>query len=288
MRHVFMLNIYGNYDCVEKYKLIEETCEKRGINYVVESNGRNTTEEILSKYSDGENIIYAIGGDGMINKVVNGIVGTNNYFSYIPVGTGNDFDRTINEIFQSSCIYPIDLVKINEKYFINIACFGIDAKIANDDRFIHNKFIPKSMRYGTSILANFLTYKPEALEINIDGKTISNKYTTVVVANGRYYGGGYNISPTSKLNDEKIELYLVANTNKIKMAQLILSMKNGKHLDYPEIQAASCDKLTIKSKNAIKANIDGEILESDIFNIEVSNEKIKLNNNKLLRKALSR
>ena len=288
MKHVFILNIYGNYDYIEKYKSIVEVCEKRGINYVVETNSRMTTEEILDKYSDGGNIIYAVGGDGMINKVVNGVVGTNNYFSYIPVGTGNDFNRSVEELYKKDGLYPIDTLKINEKYFINIACFGIDAKIANDDRFIHNNYIPSNMRYLSSILANFLTYKPDEVEISMDGKKIKNKFTTVVAANGRYYGGGYNISPTSKLDDEKIELYLVDNVDKIRMAKLISSMKNGKHLDSPYIQASSCSELNLRYNKKVKANVDGEVLESNEFKISIIKNKVKLYNYKELRKVLSK
>ena len=223
-----------------------------------------------------ECIITALGGDGTINLLLNDLAGTGNILSYLPVGTGNDFHRTCMETFDDG-IHETDIVRINDRYFINAACFGIDADIANDDAFIHNHMIPKSMRYNAGVLYHFLTYnKGRKLKIECNDETIEKEFTTVVAANCRYYGSGYKISPGSEADDGCIELYMVDRLGKINMARTILSMKKAGHLKNPALRMIKTKKLTISSDHPISSNIDGEPLEADRFEIEVIPKGIRV------------
>ena len=287
MKYIFILNAHGSYNILNEYERIRTICDSMLLDYKIEVNDTVSTDKILEKYRGNHDVIYAVGGGGMINRVVNGIVGTNNYFAYIPKGTGNDFDRTIKKLDLENVIKGIDLVKINDRYFINVACFGIDAKIANDDRFIRNKMIPASMRYNASVISNFLTYKPVRFEIETSGYKSKRNFTTVVAANGMYYGGGYMVSPFSKLDNGMISLYMVDDVPRLKMAKLILEMKDGKHICYPEVHMINTNKVTIRANQLVEANIDGEKLCSDVFEIEMAKEKVKLYNDRILRKILS-
>ena len=131
-----------------------------------------------------ECIITALGGDGTINLLLNDLAGTGNILSYLPVGTGNDFHRTCMETFDDG-IHETDIVRINDRYFINAACFGIDADIANDDAFIHNHMLPKSMRYNAGVLYHFLTYnKGRKLKIECNDETIENPIKAFVIRAG--------------------------------------------------------------------------------------------------------
>ena len=225
---------------------------------------------------DSECVITALGGDGTINLLLNDLVGTGNILSYLPVGTGNDFHRTCMETLEDG-IHDIDIVRINDRFFINAACFGIDADIANDESFIHNRMIPKPMRYNAGVLYHFLTYhKGRRLKVEWDGETIEKEFTTVVAANCRYYGSGYRISPHSIPNDGCIELCMVDHLGKINMARTILSMKNAGHLNNPALRILQTGKLTITADRPFSSNIDGEPLEADRFELAVQPKGIKI------------
>ena len=122
MKYIFLVNKFSVKDnTVELIRRINETCNKLNVEYVIEMNSDEiSTEDIVNKYKNSSNIIFAIGGDGTINRVLNGIVGTENVLGFIPYGTGNDFYRTNKEDLDEG-INKLDLVKINDKYFINIA-----------------------------------------------------------------------------------------------------------------------------------------------------------------------
>ena len=270
MKYIFVLNQFSlKNDTNKMINNIEKACKKRKINYKIEVNNNDiSTEDILKKYKKSKNIIMAVGGDGTINRVLNGLVGTKNILGYIPHGTGNDFYRANREVLNKG-INTIDLVKINNKYFINIACFGIDAVIGNNSEIIHSNIIPKKYRYNFGLLVNFIKYKPRNFIVSINNKSYKDEYTTIVVCNARYYGGGYRVSPNSRLDDGLLEVLLVKKTTKYDMAKLIGSMKNAFHLNSPKVQLFQTKELTIKTDSKISSNIDGEELTDNTFNIKL-------------------
>ena len=277
MKYIFLINSFTVRDDINKLiHNIKKYCEDMNISYEIEINNEsNSTEMILKKYKKTEYIIFSIGGDGTLNRVVNSLANTNNIIGVIPYGTGNDFYKTMRKQFKKGINY-CDLVKINDRYFINTACFGIDADIAYNKESITSKVIPRNQRYNVSILKSFLKYKPRYFKIEVNNKVIEDYFATVVVCNGEYYGNGYNIGANSKLNNNRVDLYVANDLNRFLLAKLILKMIKGKHVNDKNIVKLESKKIVIKIKEKVKANIDGEILEDDKFKIEVLNKKIKI------------
>lgn len=277
MKYIFILNSFTLKTEVEKIKRrIEEYCTRENMEFIIEINSEEvSTESIVAKYRDQKNILLAVGGDGMVNRVLNGIAGTDNILGIIPLGTGNDFYKSVEKDlkeYYNTC----DLIKINDRHFINVACFGIDADVANKKGEVTSKLIPKSQRYNASLLKTFSQYKCRNLEIEINGESLSGEYTTVAVCNGIYYGNGYKISPTSNPTNGLLDVYVVDKVNKLKMVNLILKMKEGNHLNEKEVHHYQTNKMIIKSPTSFVANIDGEELFDRRFEIEVLKDGIML------------
>jgi len=270
MKYVFLVNSFSITNNIEALlSRIITVAKELKLDYQIEVNSEDeSTEDILNKYKDSRNIIICLGGDGTINRTLNGIANTKNILGYIPFGTGNDFYKSNKELLKDG-INKIDLVKINDKYFINVACFGIDADIANTDELIHSSIIPKSQRYNISIINHFLKYKARHMNVLIDGKAYDKDYTTVAVCNARYYGGGYKIGTNAELNDGVVDVYLIDKLKKLKMASLILGMKQAKHENDPAVNMIRTNKLTIECDDQVLANIDGDKIEANRFDIEV-------------------
>ena len=270
MKYIFLVNSFSLKNNTETVmRRIITVAKELKLDYKIEVNSDElSTEDILDKYKDSRNIIICLGGDGTINRTLNGIVNTKNVLGYIPFGTGNDFYRSNKELLENG-INKIDLVRINDKYFINVACFGIDADIANTDELIHSSIIPKSQRYNISIINHFLKYNARHMKVIIDNIEYDQNYTTVAVCNARYYGGGYKIGTNANLNDGVVDVYLVDKLKKLKMASLILGMKKSKHENDPAVTLVKTNKLTIECDDEVLANIDGDKIESNKFDIEV-------------------
>lgn len=282
MKYIFVINSYTLKDEInEVIHRIKDFCVKNNMEFEVEINNEdNSTEDIVKKYKKCGYTIVAVGGDGMINRVLNTLVGTNNTLGFIPCGTGNDFYRSVSKEMKNE-IEECDVIKINDRYFINVACFGIDADVANNKGLIKSKIIPKSQRYNVSVINSFLKYEPRHFILKINNEEIEGDFATVAVCNGGYYGSGYNISPNFKLNNGLIDVYAVEDDNKFNIMKMILSMKKGKHEKYKKVHKFQTNRLMIISNKEINSNIDGEELESKKFNIEVKG-KIKIYINKEL------
>ncbi len=287
MKHIFILNLHGNRDPYIIRNEIFKYCVQRDMDYKIVYNKDEDTEKIVDMYAKDGNVIYAVGGDGMINRVLNSIVDKNAALGYIPFGTGNDFDRVMKNYDDG--VYDVNVGKINDKYFINVACFGIDADIANDERFIHNEKIPKELRYKASALYHFKNCQFKEFEVfyhsDNDIHTTWGKYSTIAVCNGNYYGGGYNIAPNANIQDNMFDVYMVDKLKRLELANTILKMKKGMHDNMMGVEKIQTDNINIISRIPIKANIDGEVLESDEFYIRLANN-IKVYNNQELNKII--
>ena len=158
MKYIYIVNRFNLKEKTDRIiERLNTVSKEFGRDYEILIN--ETVEDAknsIIQFKDSEYIITCIGGDGSINLLLNDLIGTKNILSFIPHGTGNDFNRACAKSL-SDGIHDVDIIRINDRYFVNVACFGIDADIANDDRFIHNRLIPESMRYNAGVVYYFLT-----------------------------------------------------------------------------------------------------------------------------------
>ena len=289
MKYIFLINSYTVKEKVNELKeKIKDYCHENKMDYKIEVNGNGKeTEDILEKYKNKDYTIIAVGGDGIINRTLNCIVGTKNILGFLPYGTGNDFYKTVKKQFKIG-LNECDIIKINDKYFINTACFGIDAEVANNKNVIKTKLIPKKQKYNIALLYNFFKYKCRTFAVKIENKEINDDFATIAVCNGTAYGGGYRIGPKSILNDGKFEVYLAPKLNKLAMLKLIMQMKKGEHEASKRIEKIVTDKLTIKSPIKFKCNIDGEVLEDNRFQIELIKSGITVYYNEDMIQSLAK
>lgn len=287
MKHIFLVNSFSlrnkTNDMINRIKRVSDNLK---LDYVIEVNDlNNSTEDIVNKYKKSEVIIFAIGGDGVINRVLNSIVDTKNILGFIPCGTGNDFYKSVRESFKYK-IEETDIFKINERYFINVSCFGIDADIGNDTTVIRNKLIPKSLKYSISIINNFLNYTPRKFKIYVNDKIYKGEFSTIAVCNAGYYGGGYKINPNYNMNDGLLDVIVANKLSKLNLIKFVFKTKKGTHIKSKNVKYFKTDKITIKSENEISANVDGETLTNNVFKISKTNKKIKVYYNSKLINAL--
>ena len=271
MKHIYLVNrFYLKERGDDLIRKLEKASDALCRDYeIVQLHSPEEAGEIRNRYQETEHIITTIGGDGSVNLLLNNLVGTKNVLSFLPSGTGNDFYRMCEESMENG-LREVDIIRINDRFFINTACFGIDADIANDERFIHNRLIPKPMRFNAGVLYHFLTWnRGRKLRVECNDEVIEKEFTTVVACNGRYYGGGYRISPESDPCDGKMEIYLVNSLPKIKMAKTILSIKEAGHLQNPALRKITATKMTVETEHDAGVNIDGEAMAGSRFELEV-------------------
>ena len=159
MKYIFIVNeVAGKGKYKKIVPNIEKVCKEEKIEYEI----RYITEElsgadIAREYKNEENVIYVVGGDGTLTRTLPGIVGTKNKLGVIPSGSGNDTYKAIKVLPEGENV--IDLGKINDTYFINVACTGLDAEVGNNIDKLRSTIIPASQLYNASIIYTFVKFK---------------------------------------------------------------------------------------------------------------------------------
>ena len=269
MKYIFIINpIAGRGKYKKILPNIEKICNERKIDYEIKYISKEKDgAQIASEYKNEENVIYVVGGDGTITKTIAGIVGTKNKLGVIPAGSGNDTYRTIKLLPKGET--KIDLAKINDTYFINVACTGVDAEVANNIDKLRKTKIPTSQLYNASIIYTFVKSKNKTMKLHTDIKDINSKYTILSICNGEYYGGGFNIAPKAELTDGLLDIYYAEKMSKIKMIPLLLKMKRGKHEGKRKIHKFRTNHIEIDFEEEITFNVDGEKVTNNHFIIDI-------------------
>ena len=229
---------------------------------------------------------YACGGDGTLNEVAQGVVHYDNaQLTNLPYGTGNDFIRIFSKDGEFSLenlidgeVMDIDYIETSEGVSVNITTIGLDARVARGMQkykriFKQNGQLP----YVISIFENIVTPMSRNLKIEIDGKDVSGDYVVLLVANGNYYGGGFNPVPDASVTDGKLNVLLIKKLSRLTVARVINAYKNGEYKNYPQyIDYFEAETVTVKQndKYIMDLNLDGEVIGVSEAKISIGQKKI--------------
>jgi diacylglycerol kinase (ATP) len=231
----------------------------------------------------GREVIVAAGGDGTLNEVVNGI-GENlgaASVGLIPLGTGNDFARTIGvpadldaaiELIRSAQTRAVDLVRVTSdevRYFVNVSAGGfsglVDEKMTPE---MKKTWGPLAyLRGAAAALSELRAYQTTLAFDNSESLRI--ELYNVVVANGRYVAGGTEIAPEASVDDGLLDVVLIPKRSVAELALLAAQIAIGKHLSNDAIVYRRASKLTVNSKPGMWFNVDGELVGNEPARFEI-------------------
>lgn len=298
MKHYFMVNpVAGKGQSMKTAEKIKKYYDEHGLDYqIIVTDEAHIGREITGKIAkSGEQCrIYAVGGDGTLFDVVNGAAGFDNVsVGVIPCGSGNDFVKSFGafDAFTDianqceGCEIPIDLIKFEDNYFVNIASMGMDAEVVNH----HNRHrvlskINGTFSYTFSVFTAFIFNMNDHFRIIADGEEIDGTFLFVIIANGRYYGGGFNPTPYAKLDSGKIELMLINEVSRAKVVKLMNKYRDGRHLDIEGLcERRTVDRVEVYMDEYMSVQLDGEIFKRNHAVFEIVPQGI----NFVLPKSLS-
>lgn len=292
MKHLFIINpAAGKGKALKLIPHIKNIFKNREEEYIIEVTNKEGHATLIAKeYSLKEDYrIYSVGGDGTLNEVLNGMAESSCTLAVIPGGSGNDFIKSIYNYEKSESIESIllrtlkgeeksiDLCKFNDRYFINIASAGFDAETAyNATKFKKLPFIGGTAAYILSIIITVFKYKSYRLQITIDHKNFDEEVLLMAAANGRYYGGGINVTPKADINDGLFSVCLVKKVNRLKILRLFPRVIKGTHEGIKEVSFFEGKKVKIRSTESLYFNIDGEISKGEEAEFEIIKGGIKI------------
>lgn len=228
-------------------------------------------------------IVVAVGGDGTIYEVVNGIAGSSIHLGIIPAGTGNDFARTVGipenvddalEIILKNNITRIDMGCVNGNYFMNFVSVGFDVQVMKEMEVV-KKYVSGTWAYIVSVFKALLNYKGTKVHLLLDNQLIEKEVLLVTAANGKYFGGGMMIAPDADLRDGYFDVCVVNKLSKLRLIRLFPTIFKGTHIREPEVDYYKAKQVEILSDNSF-VNCDGEIIGTTPITVKIADFQLNL------------
>ncbi len=274
-RYKFILNpIAGGGRARSMMPAIEKYFRKANLEYeIYQTSGHQDAISAARRAAEeGFNIVVAAGGDGTVNEVLNGIVGSKSVLAVIHGGKGNDFALSVNmpkepeaacRALEKAEVKKIDLGKVLDRHFINSVGVGFDATVA----FRVNRGIKPLNGVSAYIYAVFetlLTYRPIEMEIELgDGSKFSQKPMLVAIGIGRTYGGGMMILPDAIQDDGLLDICVFDQMNNLALAYHFPKVFSGRHVKLKEAALYRSKEITLYLSEKCPLHMEGEILFGD-------------------------
>ena len=291
MKHIFIINpVAGSRDRTKEYKeQIEKSCGSRGLSYEIHISGYagDCTRIAKEAAQTGEEIrLYACGGDGTLNEVVNGAAGyPNASVTVYSGGSGNDFVKLFSNskaFFDLECLLDaeeteFDLIKCNDDYALNICSVGLDARIGTDvSNYKRIPLLSGFRAYAVSTVVNVIRGIAEHYRVEVDGEVIDGEKTLICACNGRFYGGGFLPVPEADPADGKLDVLVIEKVSRLKVAQVIGKFKNGEYRQLPKLIRyfrTNCVKIICDRETPV--NVDGELRIAKEVEIAIAPVKLR-------------
>ncbi len=257
---------------------IKKACQKRQLSYHIyyTTQSGDAPEYVASmvRISQEKQRFICVGGDGTINEIVNGAPCNENVeFGVIPSGSGNDFVRnfTNKKLFESveaqldGEAIPIDLIKCNDDYCVNMVNIGFDCSVVKEaERLKKHWYIPAGLSYYAGIFVMMFRKIGTKMRLIFDDGTVVEKlFTLTAIGNGKYCGGGFCATPKASLTDGIFDICSIDRVSLFKFLTLVGSYKKGTHLTNKKAQNlityTRVSHFRMEFEEPIAICIDGEI-----------------------------
>lgn len=250
------------------------------------SNERETEEFVMLAREINVDGIIVSGGDGTIHEVINSMLcqDIDLPLGIIPSGTSNDFaaylqiDKNIEscvEIITTGNNKIIDVGKVNDKYFFNVASAGLMTSVAHSADGMLKNTLGKIAYYlkGLGELPNFKALK---MRIVADQQVIEEEIFLFLVMNSGTVGGFPNLVPHARIDDGKLDLLIINKCNLPELMSLFISFLKGIHCNSKYVTCLQAENIHIECLEEVESDLDGELGPKLPLTIKIIPKKIKV------------
>lgn len=256
---------------------IIETCEQHDVECTIEftRDRGHATELALDAASKSFEWVVAVGGDGTLNEVAQGLINTPMPMGIIPRGSGNGLGRhlgisvktpvAIQQLFQSR-VLGMDTFTVNGKLSLNVSGVGFDGHIAN-------LFGGRTKRglagYVSLTVQEFLKAREFAAELTLNGKTFHRHAFIIALANSSQYGNNARVAPAASVHDGLLHVNIMKKVPGYRM-DFVYGLFTGQLEKSSFCEILEAPEIILKTKTPVAYHVDGEPCgEHDQFDIKI-------------------
>ena len=243
----------------------------------------HATELAREAIRSGCSRIVAVGGDGTLREVVNGMMSGGMArdpaisLSVVPFGTGGDFVRSLGggrnsllaarQAVRSTACRCVDVGEITllspgkntRHYFLNVAATGLAAAVVarTSDRLKRTR---GTLPYLVALITTLARYRNSTMEMETGGGVRRRILNSVVIANGQYFGGGMRIAPGALIDDAQFDVVQVGDLSALQFLWHLPKLYRGTHIHLDEVETERVPSITVNTAEPVPVQADGDIV----------------------------
>ena len=220
--------------------------------------------------AEGVYAVVAVGGDGTVNEVLNGLAGHDVPLGIVPLGTANDFARQVGipedaghalHLILHGDPVRLDSAELNGRRFLNVSAGGIGAQ-ATAETGAAAKAALGPLAYGLTGLRKLVTLETRQLRFRLPDGEHAHDAVLFAVGNARVSGGGMPVTPLASVNDGLLDLCVIERMGRAELARLALKVRRGEHLDESGVHYYRAPWVDVLADEPLDVNVDGEQLRA--------------------------
>ncbi len=219
--------------------------------------------------------IVAVGGDGTLNEVANGVAGRGVELATIPLGTGMDFGRTYGipsrfddavRVALDGDVRTVDAGRVRyrsreggeaERWFANVGSVGMSGAVAERANGM-SKALGGRVTFFYALTRVFLAWRNTEISVALDGGERRGRMHDVVVANGVWHAGGMKLAPAARPDDGLFDVVLIGDISKLDFVTTAPRIYRGGHVRHPKVEVLRSATVEVDAQEPLPIEVDGE------------------------------
>jgi len=218
------------------------------VDVLLTSSADSATRYAREAALSGARWVVAVGGDGTVHEVVNGLMSVPDLLALMAAGQ----------------VHALDLIRVtladgSVRWCNNIGSLGITSDIVRRVKAMPAR-LPASLAFYSAVTTALLRWQPQPMRLTLDGQRIDGRFTCVSAANGRFFGSGLGIAPEAQLDDGLMEVVLIANAGSLDFIRLLPQLRQARPLADPRVRYLRGRVLDVAGDAAhCPLELDGEL-----------------------------
>lgn len=234
------------------------------VEYSFTNHPGHATELATKASADGFDLVVAVGGDGTVNEVAQGLIGTDTTMGIVPMGSGNGLARELGismdmlksaRTLISGVNLQLDVCKLNDQRFLCTSGIGFDALIAHQMSKAASRGF---LKYVQLVVTESIFYKPLAIRMKIDGVTIEKPVFLITFANASQFGNNAFIAPGASMTDGLIDVVVVRKFAKFWMPVFAVALFSKLIPKLPFVDCYKARQIELQLADTPHYHFDGE------------------------------
>ena len=242
----------------------------------------------------GCDYLIAVGGDGTVHEMVNGVMRATSsargkvVLGVLTYGTGNDFARSLGVTHSIEALRALIVAGTTRRldlgslsctgldraprriYFTNIASLGISSAVVARVKSLP-RWLPAPLAFSWATTLSLLSWRPRRMTLRLDGGAAqSEALIELCVANGRFFGGGLGIAPEARLDDGLLNVVMIRTASVSVFLRFMRALRQARKIDNPRIEYRVCRRVEIDTPPGDGLlEVDGELVGHASAQIEL-------------------